>query len=153
MPKLRLVGESVADRPANPLPLSVIFCGLLATLSVMVIVPVLAPAAVGVKVTLMVQLVPPARLLPQVLVSAKSPPGTMLAMVNAMLPVFARVICCAAVVPPMPSSGKARLKLVRLKPGASFGLIFATNASSLPPGEFWKLPGVSRKLEVALPVT
>jgi len=47
-------------------------------LSVTVSVPVRVPPAVGWKVTLIVQLAPPFRLLPQVSVSKKSPLGVML---------------------------------------------------------------------------
>lgn len=55
------------------------------------IAPALGPAAVGVKVTLIVQLVPLARLVPQVLVCAKSPLVVMLAMFKTALPVLLRV--------------------------------------------------------------
>src|SRR5262245_30025911 len=74
--KSRLEGERVAESPEIPFPLSVTVCGLLAAVSVNVMVPVLAPAAVGVKVTFTVQLVPAARLLGQpVPARAKSPLG------------------------------------------------------------------------------
>ena len=55
-----------------PVPDSEIFCGLPPPLSVIETAAVLAPVAVGVKVTLMVQLAPAATLVPQVLVWAKS---------------------------------------------------------------------------------
>jgi hypothetical protein len=129
--KFRLEGERVAERPEIPLPLSFTVCGLLAALSVNVRVPVLAPAAVGVKVTLTVQLIPPATLPPQVLLPAtpKSPLAAMLVMLSVALPVLATVIPRGWLVPPTPSSGKPRPKLKRLNPAALVGLILATKAS------------------------
>jgi ABC-type sulfate transport system permease component len=60
-------------------------------LSVIVKVPLLEPAAVGVKVTLMVQEALGARLEPQGLVWEKSPLAVMLVIVRAALPVLVRV--------------------------------------------------------------
>jgi hypothetical protein len=54
----------------------------------MVIEPLREPVALGVKVTLRVQLAPAARLEPQVLVWAKSPLTVMLVIVRVALPVF-----------------------------------------------------------------
>jgi len=51
LPKLRAVEESVAAAAVVPVPLSAVVCGLSAALSVTVTVAVLAPWAVGVKVT------------------------------------------------------------------------------------------------------
>jgi hypothetical protein len=53
--------------------------------------PVLVPPAVGLKVTLRVQLAPAATLEPQVLVWEKSPLAVMLVMLRAALPVFLSV--------------------------------------------------------------
>ena len=58
---------------ASPMPCSVAVCGLLAALSVIVRVPVLAPVAVGAKVTVTIQFTFPAIALGQALVWAKSP--------------------------------------------------------------------------------
>jgi hypothetical protein len=69
-------------------------------LSVMVNVPPRAPATVGTKVTLIVQLALAATLDPQVFVWAKSPLAAMLAMASAPLPVLFRVTVCAAEVDP-----------------------------------------------------
>jgi hypothetical protein len=60
--------------------------------------PALGPPAVGVKVTLMVQLVPLARLVPQVLVCAKFPLVVMLTMFKTALPVLLRVTFRGALV-------------------------------------------------------
>src|SRR5256712_666884 len=73
---VKLVGERLT-RGAVPVPVRLTMCGLPAALSVMVIAPVRVPVAVGVKVTLMVQLAPAATEVPQVLVCAKSPLATM----------------------------------------------------------------------------
>ena len=64
-------------------------------MSVTVNVPLRAPVAVGVKVTLIVQFAPAATLEPQLLVCAKSPrlvpPIAMLLIVKGPLPVFVSV--------------------------------------------------------------
>jgi hypothetical protein len=54
-------------------------------------VPVLVPAAVGLKVTEMAQLAPALKLLAQVLVWEKSPLGVMLERVSEALPVLLSV--------------------------------------------------------------
>lgn len=77
--KVRLVGESVTLGPgAKPVPVRLMLCGLPLPLSVSVTAPVRVPVVVGVNVTEMVQVCPTARLVPQVLVAAKSPLVTML---------------------------------------------------------------------------
>jgi len=63
VPILRLVGESFA---VVPIPLRVTFCGLPAALSVTLSAAVRVPDAVGLNVTLMLQLAPAASELPQV---------------------------------------------------------------------------------------
>jgi hypothetical protein len=72
----------------------------LGALSVIVKVPVRAPVAVGVKVTLTVQLAPVPALLPQVLVWEKSPLAVMLEMAREALPVLVRVTVCAVLLFP-----------------------------------------------------
>ena len=64
--KLILPGASVAIVATAPIPLSVTVCGLPAALSVTLSAAVRVPLAVGLNVTLMLQLVPPANELPQV---------------------------------------------------------------------------------------
>ena len=51
-------------------------------------VPVRVPAAVGLKATVIEQLVPAARELPQLLVCAKSPVVLMLVMISVPVPMF-----------------------------------------------------------------
>src|SRR5437660_1834353 len=96
---------SVAAGPVNPksgaavpFPLSVMICGLPPALSVTDSVPVRAPEAVGVKVTLMVQFAPAAKVaglvgqaLAPVLVAAKSPEAANELIVKAAAPVFVSV--------------------------------------------------------------
>jgi len=77
--------------PDEPEPERVADCGLPEALSVTFKVPVRVPDAVGVKVTLIVQLALGASELPHVLVSAKSPLAEMPLMVNDALPVLVRV--------------------------------------------------------------
>jgi hypothetical protein len=63
--------RELADRltaGATPVPVRLTVCGLPLALSVMVRVPLRTPVAVGVKVTLIVQLAPAPTLAPQVLV-------------------------------------------------------------------------------------
>ena len=79
------------ERVFLPVPVSGTVCGLPTALSVMVKVPVLVPEAVGLKVTLRVQLALAARLEPQVLDCAKSPLTVMLEIVRVAFPVFLSV--------------------------------------------------------------
>ena len=62
--KLKLDGEN-ETAGARPVPLRVTDCGLFAALSVTVRVPLTLPAELGAKVTLMVQLAPAAKEVPQ----------------------------------------------------------------------------------------
>ena len=84
-----------------PVPVRLTVSGLLVALSVTVIAAVRLPAAVGVKVTLIVQLPPAASELPQVVVSGKSPalgPVTAtLVMLKAASLLFVRMTVCAGV--------------------------------------------------------
>src|SRR5207247_922386 len=95
--KCRLVGAN-RKKGAVTFPLSVMICGLPPALSVSDSVPVRAPEAVGVKVTLMVQFAPAAKVdglvgqaLAPVLVAAKSPEGANELIVKAAAPVFVSV--------------------------------------------------------------
>ena len=63
--KVRLDG----DKPTNvPTPMRLTLCGLLGSESEIVSTPVLVPIAAGLKVTLIVQLIPAPRLVPQLVV-------------------------------------------------------------------------------------
>jgi hypothetical protein len=88
--KVKEVGERLT-RGAVPVPvrLTVWVAGL--ALSVIVTAPVRVPAAVGLKVTLSVQLALTATLDLQVFVWEKSPLAVMLVMLRVALPVFLSV--------------------------------------------------------------
>jgi len=92
-PKLTAFGVSVTGN--KPTPVKEVVCGLPAALSVTFNVPVRVPGIVGVKVTLIVQLAPAARVAGetgQLFVWAKSPVVAMLLMVMVWLPeVFLKV--------------------------------------------------------------
>jgi len=75
--KVKLAGETATG--AEPVPIRLTVCGLLAASSVNVNVPVRAPMAVGENVTPTLHDVPAEMLVPQVLLAiAKSPLGVML---------------------------------------------------------------------------
>jgi len=103
LPKERLVGFRVTIGP-KPVPARVTCCGLPVALSVMFMVEERFPSAVGVNVTLKVQLAPAATVVPQSLVCAKSPGFVpviaMPVMDNEKLPVLVRVRFCGALVAP-----------------------------------------------------
>jgi len=80
--------------------------------------PVRLPAAVGANVTLMVQLAPTAKLVPQVSICAKSPVATMLVIIKAAVPVSLNVTVCGALVVPKAWLGKVRLRVDKLATGA-----------------------------------
>jgi hypothetical protein len=111
------VGVTETAKPA-PLPPKFTTCGLPAALSLMVMEPVRLPAAVGVNVTLMVQLAPTAKLAPQVLSCAKSPVATMLVIIKAAEPVLLNVTACGALVVPKGWLEKVRLMTDKLTTGA-----------------------------------
>ena len=120
MPKLKLVGLRLT-READPVPLKVTDCGLPGALSAIVSKAARAPAAAGVKVTLIVQLLPPATELAQVLVWAKSvaliPVIAMLVVARAAFPVLVRVTDCAELVLPRFWLVKVKLLALRLTTG------------------------------------
>ena len=68
--RLALDRETAGAATLLPLPVRLTVCGLPAALSVIVTLAVLVPVAVGVNVTLIVQLAPAGTELPQVLVCA-----------------------------------------------------------------------------------
>src|SRR5438876_852284 len=99
LPKLKFVADKLTmGAGAAPVPVRLMVCGLPAMLSVIVTAPVRMPVAVGVNVTLMVQLAPAATDVPQVLVCMKSPLATMLVTLSATFPVLFSVTDCATLV-------------------------------------------------------
>ena len=87
------MGDRLAEGEleALPVPLRDTVCGLPEALSVTVSVPVREPAAVGVKVTLTVQLLLAAREVPQLLLWAKLPEILTELMVRLAVPLFDKV--------------------------------------------------------------
>ena len=94
--KVRLVGFQVTTDP-SPVPVR-LTVGFDAALVTTVTLPFLVPTEGGVKVTLTVQLAPAAKLLPQLLVWAKSPFAVMLVIVMESLPVLLKVTGWAGLV-------------------------------------------------------
>src|SRR5258708_31089016 len=98
--------EQVVERASlpdyRPVPVNVSYSGLvmLPLLSLSTMLPVLAPVAVGVKVTVTVQVPPGINGLGQLLVWAKSPVAAMLAKVKFALPTFPTVKVCEGLVVP-----------------------------------------------------
>ena len=78
-----------------PVPDRVTVCGDPDALSVTVKAPERVPVTVGVKVTLMVQLMPGASVAPQPLVSLKSPEALMEEIESVPVPTFFRVAATA----------------------------------------------------------
>lgn len=103
LPKLRLLGLKVtAGAGVVPVPLRVTDCGLFGALSLIVTLALRAPLAPGVKVTLIVQLLPAVNvlgLIGHVLVCAKSPalvPATLIVViVRSAVPLLVSVTICA----------------------------------------------------------
>src|SRR5207247_381976 len=124
LPKSRLVGANPTPG-AVPFPLSVIICGLPPASSASDSVPVRAPEAVGVKVTLMVQFAPAAKVaglvgqaLAPVLVAAKSPEAANELIVKAAVPVFVSVTVIGVLVVASGWLPKPRLVGANPTPGA-----------------------------------
>src|SRR5215467_7773732 len=86
-PNVTLVVERLAIGKPCPVPVSVTLCGLALALSLKSSVPLRAPTAVGLKLTLMVQLVPAAKRDGQLLVWRKSP-VTLTPRKSGLVPVF-----------------------------------------------------------------
>lgn len=90
-----LVGVPARLKSA-PVPLSDTVCGLFCAPSLIVSAPERIPDAVGVNVTLMVQLEPGARVAGQLLVCANPPVTWMLFRFSAALPLLVTAMVCAA---------------------------------------------------------
>jgi hypothetical protein len=115
----KLSAAGVAFRTLDPpVPVRDTVCGLPEALSVMVRAPVRVPLAVGVKVTLTVQLVLTARLAPQLLLCAKSPLAVMLVMLAAAVPVFDTVTGCDALLLPSTCAAKVSVLVDNVMTGA-----------------------------------
>jgi hypothetical protein len=104
VPKLKLLAERLTvGGVATPVPVSETVCGLPVASSVIVTAATRLPAAVGLNVTLIVQLAPPATLAPHVFVSEKSPafvPVIAMLVIDNGPPLLLSVTVCAALVLP-----------------------------------------------------
>jgi hypothetical protein len=98
VPKEMLVGLSTNCPAVTPVPLSATTCGLCGTLSANDKVPARVPATVGLNVTFTVQLAAAVKVVPQLLVCAKSPVTLTLAMERFALPVLLSVMLPGALV-------------------------------------------------------
>ena len=114
--KLRLVVERLTTG-ASPVPLRLTVWGLLLALSASVSAPVRFPAAVGVKVTLIVQPAPAATEPAQLLVWEKSPLVVIVRGVKAPVPVLVSVTVCGGLGVETVSAGKLSLVAERLTTG------------------------------------
>ena len=132
VPKMRLLLDRVMTGARIPLPVRGTDCGLSGALSVIVMDPSRRPTALGVKAIVMMQLAPGARLLPQVLVWAKSPLATMLVMVSTAVPQLVSVIVCGGLVVRSGWSAKFRILLESLTHGTTFSPKIASPANSPP---------------------
>lgn len=111
-----VAGNKVAFGPVTvPVPVKAADCGLPVVLSVIVIDALRGPGWLGVKVTLMVQFAPAARLDSHVLLWLKSaalaPVNAMLLITTSELPVLVRISGCAPLLVPV-NCGEAKFKLV-----------------------------------------
>lgn len=112
--KVRLVGESVTESGAVPVPVSFTVCGEPVALSATERLPVSAPAAVGLNSTETVQLAAAARVAPHVVADLRNEVALVPVMVSEVsvtvaVPVFFTVTNCAAVVEPTVVEAKVRL--------------------------------------------
>src|SRR5207245_759844 len=118
VPKLKLAGESFA---VVPIPLRLTFCRLPAPLSLPLSTAVRVPDAVGLNVTLITQLAPPASQLPPLLAYAtlfrSAPVMAMPLIVRVVVPTFVNVTVLVPLVAPIATVPKFKLA------GESFAVV------------------------------
>jgi hypothetical protein len=123
-PNERLDGEN-ATAGVTPVPVRLTLCGLPLALSVMVSDALRVPDADGVNVTVIMQPFCATRLLPQLLVWAKSPEFVplmlMFEMSNVAFPVFERITVWGALVVPVFCWLNVRLDVEKPRTGAGGG--------------------------------
>jgi hypothetical protein len=86
-----LAGETLASG-AVPVPFKLTVCGLFGALSETESVPVITPAAIGANTTLITQLLPAGRLVPQLSLSPKLELAVIPEMLNKPAPMFVNEI-------------------------------------------------------------
>ncbi len=101
--------EATAKLKSSPVPDSATVWGVAEALSVTERLPVLAPPAVGLKVTVMVQFAATESVPPQLFVSEKSPLTEMAEIVSGAGPGLASVAACAGLVVPTHWAPKDKL--------------------------------------------
>src|SRR5216684_1992106 len=130
--KVRLVGDTLAVVPVPlPVPVRLTVCGLPVALSVIVRVPLLVPEAVGVNVTLIVQLDPADTADPQLFVCPKSPLVEMRLTLRNAVPVLLNVTVWAPLV--VPTVWLAKVSVVGETLVVDASVILAAKASCRPP--------------------
>jgi hypothetical protein len=154
--KGRLVGERLtAGSGLVPVPERLTVCGLLAALSEMLREPLLVPAAVGVKVTLIAHSAPAATEPPQVFVCAKSlafaPVTARLVMLNAAFPPLVRVTDWILLDFSSGSLPKLRLAEDKLKAGAL--TVLGTASVAPPPQEAEKMTSAIKTASTVAAIT
>lgn len=121
VPNARLVELRLTTGAETPVPLRLTLCGLPAALSATVSLALIAPAAVGAKVTEIVQLALALRLLPHVVVVPKSrglvPVVVMLLIFRVAFPLLVSVTVFAALVVFTVSLPKAMVSGLKDTPG------------------------------------
>src|SRR5438045_4361969 len=116
VPKFWDVGESVTAA-CTPVPVSVTICGVVTSESVMVSLPDKTPVVVGTKATFTRQLLPGARLPPQLLLSEKFGLQAKPVNVSVVVPTLAIVTVCDALLVAttwLPNSSEVVLRLTLL---------------------------------------
>jgi hypothetical protein len=134
--------ELAVIEKSSPVPDSDTDCGPADAPSVKVRVPVREPTAAGLKVTVMVQLAPAAKLAGQALVSEKSPVAAMFVTLSVALPPFVTLIVCAELAAPRSSPPKFKLT----------GEMLASGPTPFPVKETLCEPGAALSLRSSAPV-
>ena len=123
---VRLLGVTVTVAGPFTVPVNATVCGLPVALSAMLMAAVRVPVAVGLKVTLIVQLASTANEAGQVFVSAKSPAFVPVAVIpeiaKAALPPFVKVTVWAALVVPMACELNVKLVGARMTDDTCAGI-------------------------------
>lgn len=126
----------------TPVPERATVCGLPAALSATDIDPDLAPLAVGVNVTLIVQVAATPRLPGQLLVCEKSPVAVIEVIANEAEPLLVSTTGCDALL--VPVNWLAKFRLVGLNDTDGAGVL----ESSKAPSSHGPLPGLGRTVRI-----
>ena len=130
--KVRPLWLRVTCGLATPIPLSVTLCGLLMALSAIVSVPLADPASTGANTILIVQELPAAKLLPQLLVWVKLPLTVTSDIAADVVPEFVKVTVCAPLEDCTSSLPKVKLLEDKVKVGDSAAWVVCPAAPPPP---------------------